>query len=197
MQYPNSAPPRSSTASPSRRIRRDGWTTDRQVKFIIALHKTRSVARAAAAAGMSRESAYRLRDRPGHSDFARAWDARSRRSCGAACPEHCRRNHHHFDADNRKGEDQRSVRLAALYRETIGVMHRRHCRPENGGKENNQNAHEREGVRNVLQDATPKGEKNSRRRQSDEERIFSAEEFKRCRSVVRLHLPELIQIAAP
>jgi hypothetical protein len=75
MQTRNSAPPRSSTASPSRRIRRDGWTTDRQVKFIIALNKTRSVTRAAAAAGMSRESAYRLRDRPGHSDFARAWDA--------------------------------------------------------------------------------------------------------------------------
>jgi len=75
MRTPHSVPPRSSTASPSRRIRRDGWTTDRQVKFIIALNKTRSVTRAAAAAGMSRESAYRLRDRPGHADFARAWDA--------------------------------------------------------------------------------------------------------------------------
>jgi hypothetical protein len=83
MRTPNSTPPRSSTASPSRRIRRacpeqcrrDGWTTDRQVKFIIALNKTRSVTRAAAAAGMSRESAYRLRDRPGHADFAGAWDA--------------------------------------------------------------------------------------------------------------------------
>jgi hypothetical protein len=75
MRTPNSDPPRSSTTSPARRIRKDGWTTDRQVKFIIALNKTRSVTRAAAAAGMSRESAYRLRDRPGHSDFARAWDA--------------------------------------------------------------------------------------------------------------------------
>jgi hypothetical protein len=75
MQNPNSAPPHPSTASPSRRVRKDGWTTDRQVKFIIALNKTRSVTRAAAAAGMSRESAYRLRDRPGHADFARAWDA--------------------------------------------------------------------------------------------------------------------------
>jgi len=83
MRTHDSAPPRSSSPAPSRRIRsacpercrRDGWTTDRQVKFIIALNKTRSVTRAAAAAGMSRESAYRLRDRPGHADFARAWGA--------------------------------------------------------------------------------------------------------------------------
>jgi hypothetical protein len=75
MRTHQSTPPSSSPASPACRIRKDGWTTDRQVKFIIALNKTRSVTRAAAAAGMSRESAYRLRDRPGHSDFARAWDA--------------------------------------------------------------------------------------------------------------------------
>jgi len=75
MSTPNSAPPSPSPGSAPRRIRRDGWTTDRQVKFIVALNKTRSVTRAAAAAGMSRESAYRLRDRPGHLDFARAWDA--------------------------------------------------------------------------------------------------------------------------
>jgi hypothetical protein len=74
MQNHESAPP-----SRSRRIRRDGWTTDRQVKFIIALNKTRSVTRAAAVAGMSRESAYRLRDRAGHADFARAWDAAAAR----------------------------------------------------------------------------------------------------------------------
>jgi hypothetical protein len=56
------------------RIRRDGWTIDRQVKFILALHKTHCVSHAAAAVGMTRESAYRLRARPGHADFARAWD---------------------------------------------------------------------------------------------------------------------------
>ena len=60
--------------SPTRRIRRDGWTVARQVKFIVALNATGSVKRAAAAAGMSRESAYRLRERPGHEDFARTWD---------------------------------------------------------------------------------------------------------------------------
>ena len=67
----DSAPP----SPPHKRIRRDGWTVDRQVKFIMALNKTGSVTHAAVAAGMSRESAYRLRRRPGRQDFARAWDA--------------------------------------------------------------------------------------------------------------------------
>jgi hypothetical protein len=75
MRTHDSAPPSSSTASPRRRIRRDGWMIDRQVKFAIALNRTGSVTKAAAAAGMSRESAYRLRRRPGHGDFARTWDA--------------------------------------------------------------------------------------------------------------------------
>ena len=56
------------------RPRHDGWTRDRQVAFIIALHRTRNVSRAAAAAGMSRESAYRFRARPSGAEFASAWD---------------------------------------------------------------------------------------------------------------------------
>jgi hypothetical protein len=70
----DSAPTASPQPSPTPRVRRDGWTIDRQVKFICALRSTGSVTRAAAAAGMSRESAYRFRERPGHEDFARAWD---------------------------------------------------------------------------------------------------------------------------
>jgi hypothetical protein len=46
----------------ARRIRHDGWTIDRQVKFICGFRATGSVTRGARAAGMSRESAYRLRD---------------------------------------------------------------------------------------------------------------------------------------
>ncbi len=56
------------------RIRRDGWTTERQLKFLDALARTRSVTRAAALAGMSRESAYRLRKRGDGTLFAAAWD---------------------------------------------------------------------------------------------------------------------------
>jgi hypothetical protein len=57
-----------------RKIRCDGWTAERQIRFLVALLGTRSVSKAAAAAGMSRESAYRLRDRAGAELFAALWD---------------------------------------------------------------------------------------------------------------------------
>jgi hypothetical protein len=56
------------------KIRRDGWTAERQLRFLDTLVRTRSVTRAARAAGMSRESAYRLRRRKDNSLFAAAWD---------------------------------------------------------------------------------------------------------------------------
>ena len=54
----------------SPRARHDGWTPERQLAFLGALSVSRSVTRSAAAAGMSRESAYRLRDRPDGALFA-------------------------------------------------------------------------------------------------------------------------------
>jgi len=58
----------------SPKIRRDGWTPERQLRFLNTLARTRSVTRAARAAGMSRESAYRLRARKDGALFAAAWD---------------------------------------------------------------------------------------------------------------------------
>lgn len=57
------------------RARHDGWTPDRQASFVRALGISRSVAAAAAAVGLSRASAYRLRARPDANNFAAAWDA--------------------------------------------------------------------------------------------------------------------------
>ena len=54
-------------------MRRDGWTVERQLAFLEILSRTRSVTKAARAAGMSRESAYRLRARDPHGLFAAAW----------------------------------------------------------------------------------------------------------------------------
>jgi hypothetical protein len=54
--------------------RRDGWTAARQLAFILRLALIGGVAAAAKAVGMSRESAYRLRGRPGAASFAAAWD---------------------------------------------------------------------------------------------------------------------------
>jgi len=57
------------------RARHDGWTPARQRAFVAALVQTANVAEAAAAVGMSRHSAYRLRARPDAAGFAAAWDA--------------------------------------------------------------------------------------------------------------------------
>jgi hypothetical protein len=56
------------------KTRRDGWTAQRQLRFLDALARTGSVTKAARAAGMSRESAYRLRARKDGALFAAAWD---------------------------------------------------------------------------------------------------------------------------
>lgn len=57
------------------RARKDGWTAERQRIFIAELRRTRSITKAARAAGMSRMTAYELRRRPGAGSFAAAWDA--------------------------------------------------------------------------------------------------------------------------
>ncbi len=62
-----------SPKSPAK-IRRDGWTPERQLRFLAALARTPSITKAAAYAGMSRESAYRLRARKDGALFAAAWD---------------------------------------------------------------------------------------------------------------------------
>jgi hypothetical protein len=55
--------------------RKDGWTPARQAEFIGRLAEMRSVEAACRALAMGKESAYRLRKRPGAAGFAAAWDA--------------------------------------------------------------------------------------------------------------------------
>lgn len=57
------------------RARRDGWTPERQRRFIHALSLMGVVTAAARAVGKSGTTAYRLRERPDAESFARAWDA--------------------------------------------------------------------------------------------------------------------------
>jgi hypothetical protein len=59
---------------PTERARHDGWTPRRQHDFIHALSLMGTVSRAARAVGMSAQSAYKLRERPGAASFAAAWD---------------------------------------------------------------------------------------------------------------------------
>lgn len=58
-----------------RRPRLDGWTEEKQRRFIEVLADTGQVGLAAKEVGLSRESAYKLRRSPHGAAFARAWDA--------------------------------------------------------------------------------------------------------------------------
>lgn len=61
---------------PVRRVpRRDGWTEEKQRRFIEALADTGQVRLAAEAVGLSATAAYKLRRAPHGAAFARAWDA--------------------------------------------------------------------------------------------------------------------------
>ena len=56
------------------KARRDGWTMERQRGFIARLALGGCVTTAARGVGMTRKSAYRLRDRPDAESFANSWD---------------------------------------------------------------------------------------------------------------------------
>jgi len=56
------------------RARGDGWTVERQGRFIGFLAETGSVAEAARRVGVSRTAAYKLRARREAQSFAHAWD---------------------------------------------------------------------------------------------------------------------------
>ena len=62
-----------SADAPRRAPRYPRWTRARMVAFLRALRETGSVAAAARAVGMSRQSAYKLRDRLAGSAFDEAW----------------------------------------------------------------------------------------------------------------------------
>ena len=55
--------------------RHDGWTPERQHRFIAELASHGGVAAAARVVGMTPQGARQLRKRPGAEGFARAWDA--------------------------------------------------------------------------------------------------------------------------
>ncbi len=62
------------TSVPTASTRHDGWTPERQQRFITALAAMGVVAAAARAVGKSGTSAYKLRERPGAAEFVAAWE---------------------------------------------------------------------------------------------------------------------------
>jgi hypothetical protein len=67
-------PPPDFDPAPTRN-RHSGWTAERQRRFIERLSLTGSVGESSAVAGVSSQSAYRLRNKAGAESFACAWDA--------------------------------------------------------------------------------------------------------------------------
>ena len=59
---------------PLQRKRANGWSAERQRRFIAALSVMGAVGPAVRAVGMGRASAYRLREKAGAESFAEAWD---------------------------------------------------------------------------------------------------------------------------
>ena len=57
------------------RARKDGWTAERQRRFVDLLAAGCGPSEAAGAVGMSKQSAFGLRRRAGAESFAAAWDA--------------------------------------------------------------------------------------------------------------------------
>jgi hypothetical protein len=73
------------------RAQHNGWSPELQRRFILALARGAGPGEAARSIGRTRQSAYRLRGRPGSESFAAAWDraldfARSVRGAAAASP---------------------------------------------------------------------------------------------------------------
>lgn len=62
------------TPVPLERVHHNGWTERRQRDFITALAAMGSVRHACRAVGKTRQSAYKLRERPGAESFSAAWD---------------------------------------------------------------------------------------------------------------------------
>ncbi|MBC7520120.1 MAG: LysR family transcriptional regulator [Sandarakinorhabdus sp.] len=58
-----------------RRARHDGWTPDRQQRFVAALAEYGQVATAVKLVGMTKQSLYRFRRHPDAAGFCAAWDA--------------------------------------------------------------------------------------------------------------------------
>lgn len=65
------------------RLRRDGWSPELQLRFVVALAQGTKPGDAARAVGKNRQNAYALRKRAGAESFSAAWDAAVAFACRA------------------------------------------------------------------------------------------------------------------
>jgi hypothetical protein len=112
-----------------RRPRYDGWTEEKQRRFIEALADTGLVSSAAKAVGMSRESANRLRRAPHGAAFARAWDA-ARQHAGAALEDIAFERAIEGVEQNVYNEYGEVIATKRLYNDRLLTFLLRHLKPE-------------------------------------------------------------------
>ncbi|HEX8124928.1 MAG TPA: hypothetical protein VF548_05035 [Allosphingosinicella sp.] len=115
-----------------RRPRLDGWTEEKQRRFIEVLADTGLVSAAAQAVGMSRESAYRLRRSAHGAAFARAWDA-ARSHAGGVVEDIAFERALEGVEQNVYDENGEVVCTKRVYNDRLLMFLLRHLKPERYG----------------------------------------------------------------
>jgi hypothetical protein len=115
-----------------RRPRYDGWTEEKQRRFIEVLADTGLVGEAAKAVGMSRESANRLRRAPDGAAFARAWDA-ARHHAGGLVEDIAFERAFEGVEHNVYDENGEVVCTKRVYNDRLLMFLLRHLKPERYG----------------------------------------------------------------
>jgi hypothetical protein len=116
-----------------RRPRTDGWTEEKQRRFIEVLADTGLVGAAAKAVGMSRETAYRLRRSPHGAAFARAWDA-ARHHAGGLVEDIAFERAFEGVEHNVYDENGEVVCTKRVHNDRLLMFLLRHLKPERYGK---------------------------------------------------------------
>ena len=116
-----------------RRPRYDGWTEEKQRRFIEALADTGVVGLAAKAVGMTRESANRLRRSPHGAAFSRAWDA-ARAAAGSVIEDVAFERALEGVAQNIYDEDGAVVCTKRVYNDRLLMFLLRNLKPERYGR---------------------------------------------------------------
>ncbi len=130
-----------------RKPRYDGWTEEKQRRFIEALADTGQVSLAAKAVGMTRQNAYALRRAPHAAAFARAWDA-ARAQAGAFIEDVAFERALEGVEHNVYNEDGEVVCTKRVYNDRLLMFLLRSLKPERYARH----------ALTTLQAAEPKGE---------------------------------------
>jgi hypothetical protein len=116
-----------------RRPRTDGWTEEKQRRFIEVLADTGLVSAAAKAVGMSREGANRLRRSAHGAAFARAWDA-ARQHAGGGLEDVAFERAIEGQEHNVYDEWGEVVCTKRVYNDRLLMFLLRHLKPERYGR---------------------------------------------------------------